>query len=175
MKKVLLATLCASVFALTACDKKPADANSSATESKPVATTATLSSDNAADIKSDLTQVQTLFSTKNSEAAAFQTEVRQATQKGDKAALQGVVGKMKTYVNGFNKELDGLALKSSEVVSVREKIKEANNLGVEMSEASIANSPDPEKLKQLQNKGIEMQKSLMAEMQALQTKVNTTP
>ena len=142
MKKVLIATLCASAFALTACDKKPADATS-ASDSKPAAAAVTLSSNNAADIKSDLAQIQTLSTTKAKEAIDFQNEVMQAAQKGDKAALEGVVGKMKTYVDGFNKELDGLALKSSEAVSVREKIKESNNLGVEMSETGLESKPDP--------------------------------
>lgn len=174
MKKVLLATLCASVFALTACDKKPADATS-ASDSKPAAAAVTLSSDNAADIKSDLAQIQTLSTTKAKEAIDFQNEVMQAAQKGDKTALEGVVNKMKTYVAGFNKDLDGLALKSSEAVSVREKIKEANNLGVEMSEAGLTSSPDPKKIEQLQKKGTELQKSLLTEMQALQTKANTAP
>lgn len=174
MKKVLIATLCASAFALTACDKKPADA-SAATDSKPAAAAVSLSSNNAADIKSDLAQIQTLSTAKAKEAIEFQNEVMQAAQKGDKTALEGVVGKMKAYVDGFNKELDGLALKSSEAVSVREKIKESNNLGVEMSEAGLASKPDPKKIEELQKQGMALQKSLLTEMQALQTKANTAP
>ncbi|RKG37911.1 hypothetical protein [Acinetobacter rongchengensis] len=174
MKKIFIATLCVSAFALTACDKKPADA-SSATDSKPAVAAVTLSTDNATDIKSDLAQIQTLSTNKAKEALDFQSEVMQAAQKGDKAALEGVVNKMKTYVTGFNKELDGLALKSTEVVSVRDKIKESNNLGIEMSEAGLASPPNPEKVKQIQTRGIELQKSLMDEMQALQAKANTAP
>ncbi|WP_390883213.1 hypothetical protein [Acinetobacter guillouiae] len=50
MKKLLLATLCASAFALTACDKKPAD-SASGTESKPAAAAVSLSTNNTADMK----------------------------------------------------------------------------------------------------------------------------
>ncbi|WP_373350590.1 hypothetical protein [Acinetobacter bereziniae] len=174
MKKLLLATLCASALALTACDKKPADA-ASGTNSKPAAAAVSLSTNNAADIKSDLTALQTMSTAKAKEALNFQTEVMQAAQKGDKDALKGVVDKMKTYVDGFNKDLDGLALKSTEVASVRDKMKESNNLGVEMSEAGLASSPDPQKIMELQKKGTELQQSLLTEMQALQTKANAAP
>lgn len=180
MKKLLLATLCASVFALTACDKKPAD-TTSGTDNKPAATVTeskpavSLSTNNIADIKSDLTAIQTISTEKSKEALNFQTEVMQASQKNDKEALKGIVDKMKTYVESFNKDLDNLALKSSEVVSVRDKMKEANKLGVEMSEAGISGAPDPQKIMELQKKGTELQKSLMTEMQALQAKVNAAP
>ena len=173
MKKLLLATLCVSAFALTACDKKPADASASGTDSKPTAAAVSLSTNNVADIKDDLMAIQSISTAKAKEALNFQTEVMQAAQKGDKEALKGVIDKMKTYVDGFNKDLDGIAIKSSEVASVRDKMKESNKLGVEMSELGLSGSPDQQKIMELQNKGIELQKSLMTEMQALQTKVNT--
>ena len=175
MKKLLLATLCASAFALTACDKKPADATTSGADTKPVAAAVSLSTNNLADIKSDFTAIQAISVEKSKEALTFQTDVMQAAQKGDKDALKGVVEKMKTYVDGFNKDLDGLAIKSSEVASVRDKMKEANKLGVEMSEAGLAGSPDPQKIMELQKKGTELQQSLMTEMQALQAKINAAP
>lgn len=171
MKKLLLATLCASAFALTACDKKPADA--SGTDSKPAVAKVALSTNNTADIKSDAAAIQKLSTDKAKEALDFQTEVMQAMQKGDKAALTSVVDKMKAYVASFNKDLDGLALKSTEAASVRDKMKEANNFGVEMSEAGLENPPNPQKIMDLQKKGTELQKSLMTEMQQLQTKANS--
>lgn len=174
MKKLLLATLCASAFALTACDKKPNETASTASSSEPVAAqpAVTLSQDNAADIKSDLTQIQTLSTAKAKEALEFQNEVTQAAQKNDKAALQGVVDKMKSYVDGFNKDLDALTLKSTEVDSIRGKMKESNNLGVELSQAGIASSPDMAKITELQKKATELQQGLLTDMQALQTKAN---
>lgn len=174
MKKLLIATLCASAFALAACDKKPADATSG-TDSKPAATAVALSTNNIADIKSDFTALQAMSTEKAKEALNFQTEVMAAAQKGDKAALQGIVEKMKAYVETANKDLDGLALKSSEVASVREKMKESNKLGVEMSELGLSSTPDSQKIMDLQKKGTELQQSLMTEMQALQAKVAAAP
>ncbi|MFW1644995.1 hypothetical protein ACG9W2_16160, partial [Acinetobacter guillouiae] len=55
------------------------------------------------------------------------------------------------------------------------RFKESNNLGVEMSEAGLATSPDPQKIMELQKKGTELQQSLLTEMQALQAKANAAP
>lgn len=175
MKKLLLASLCMASLALTACDKKPTDATAG-TDSKPTTTqpTVSLSTDVAADIKSDLEQIQTLSMNKAKEALEFQNEVAQASQKGDRAALQTIVDKMKTYTEGFNKELDALTLKSSEADALRTKMKEANAFGVEMSEAGLSNPPDVNKLTELQKKGIDLQQSLLTDMQNLQAKANTT-
>lgn len=174
MKKLLLASLCMASVALTACDKKPNEAATTSTDNQPVATQATvsLSKDVAADIKSDLTQIQTLSTNKAKEALEFQNEVTQAAQKNDKAALEGIVEKMKSYTENFNKELDALTLKSSEVDAVRSKMKEANNLGVELSEAGLKNPPDMNEINALQKKATEMQQALLTEMQTLQNKAN---
>ena len=122
MKKSLLASLCVAALALTACDKKTNEAPaSSATTTQPV--TASLSSNNSADIKSDLDQIQMLSNKNSQEALGLQNKANQAAQKGDKAALTSTVAQMKTYINKFNQELDALKLKSSEVNVVRDKIK----------------------------------------------------
>ena len=70
---------------------------------------------------------------------------------------------------------DALKLKSSELDAVRDKIKESNNIGIELSEASIANTPDSKKITELQNRATKLQKELVTEMQALQTKAKTAP
>lgn len=175
MKKLLLASLCMATVTLTACDKKPHDAaapaSGSSSTSQPAATS--FSTGKAADIKSDLMLIQNMSTTKAKEALTFQSEVTQAAQKGDKAALQGIVGKMKTYVDSFNADLDALSLKSSEVDSVRKKMKESNNLGVELSEAGLSSTPDMNKITELQKKATELQQSLLTDMQNLQNTANT--
>ena len=187
MKKLLLTTLCVSAVALTACDKKPADTSSTGsdtkpattitanTENKPVTPSTSLSQNNIADIKSDLTAIQTVSTNKSKEALSFQTEISQAAKTGDKNALKGIVEKMKTYVESFNNDLDALTIKSAEVASVRDKMKESNKLGVEMSELGLSGSADSQKVMEIQKKGIALQQSLMTEVQALQAKVNAKP
>jgi uncharacterized coiled-coil protein SlyX len=182
MKKRLLASLCFAAMALTACDKKPNEAPASSSTSPattpPASTqpaTAALSSNNAADIKNDLKQIETLSNSRAKEASALQNKANEAAQKSDKASLNAIVADMKTYIARFNQDLDALKLKSSELDAVRDKIKESNNIGIELSEASIANTPDSKKITELKNRATKLQKELVTEMQALQTKAKTAP
>ena len=183
MKKRLLASLCFATLALTACDKKTNEAPaSSSTTSSAVSTpastqpaTVALSSNNAADIKNDLNQIETLSTSRTQEASALQNKANEAAQKGDKTSLNTIVAEMKTYIGRFNQDLDALNLKSSEVDALRKKIKESNNVGVEFSEASIANTPDKKKITELQNRVAALQKELVSETQALQNKAKTAP
>ncbi|OTG63891.1 hypothetical protein [Acinetobacter silvestris] len=172
MKKLLLASLCMASITLTACDKKPHESTSGSTTASEKAM-ASLSTHNAADIKSDLAQIQTLSTSKAQEAIDFQTEMMHAAQKKDKQAIVAVFDKMKSYIETLNKDLDKLTLKSTEVQALREKMKESNKLSIELTEATTANPPDMNKLTELQKKAAEIQKSLLADMQTLQTTANT--
>lgn len=172
MKKLLLASLCMTAVALTACDKKPNDTAAKTENGAPAATLASMSHDNAADIKSDLNQIETLSNTKAQEALKFQNEVNEAAQKGEKSALDAVVVKMDTYVAAFNKDLDALKLKSSEADSLRGKMKESNDLGLELAKAGVENPPNMTKITELQKKATDLQQALLTEMQTLQVKVN---
>ncbi|QIO10127.1 hypothetical protein [Acinetobacter lanii] len=184
MKKLLLASLCMTAFTLTACDKKPNEATPTTTENTTVttnapATTATsaapagvLSNNVVADIRSDLDQLQTLSNTKAQEALKFQNEVTQAAQKGDKAALDQVVDQMDKYVDAFNDELEALNLKSAEGDALRDKMKDSNELGLELAEEGVKTPPNTDKINALQKKATDLQQSLLQDMQSLQSKVN---
>lgn len=172
MKKVLLATLCASAFGLSACDKKPNEvttANTTATE-----TVQSFSNNVKEDIRSDLDQIEKLSNTKAQEALSFQNEVMEAAQKGDKAALDKVVDSMEKYVDNFNDELEALKLKSKEVDSIRNKMKESNELGLDLAEAGVETPPNVDKINELQKKATELQQALLQEMQTLQTQITTS-
>lgn len=178
MKTPLLASLCVAALALTACEKKPneAPASSATTTSSPASTqpaTAVLSTNNIKDIKNDLIEIQTLSQNRSKEALDLQNKANQAAQKNDKAALNTIIAEMKTYIANFNQDLDALALKSTELDKVRSKIKESNNLGIELSEESIAEKPDMKKIAELRDRATQLQKELVADMQALENKVKT--
>nr|WP_174506955.1 hypothetical protein [Acinetobacter sp. Marseille-Q1620] len=173
MKKLLISTLCLVSFALTACDKKPQDTKAGGVvgnSSQPA--TASLSNNNISDIKNDLLQLQTLNNTQAQETANFQTEVIKAAQSGKVEEVRTVVDKMQAFVDGFNKNLDNIPLKSTEVSALKDKIKQSNNLGLELAQAGIANPPDITKINELQKKGTDLQKDILTEMQNLQTKAN---
>ena len=171
MKKLLIASLCAASFALVACDKKPADANAPATKTETKA--AALSTNNVEDIKNDYNQLQTLTTAKAQDGVKFQEEVITASQSNDKAALKGISEKLKAYVDNFNKELDSLPIKSSEVNSLREKMKEANTLGIELSQISTETAPDTNKITELTKRATDLQQETLTQMQDIQAKINT--
>ena len=91
MKKLFVTTLCLTAFTLTACDKKPADSTTAKAETNVSAPAASLSNNIAADIKSDLEQLQTLSNTKAQEALSFQSDLTQAAQTGEMKSLEAVV------------------------------------------------------------------------------------
>lgn len=173
MKKLLIASLCMTAFTLTACDKKPNESATATSETQAPATMTALSNNVVADIKSDLEQIESLSNAKAQEALSFQTEVTQAAQNGDKKALDTVVDKMEKYVDSFNNDLEALKLKSTEADVLRDKMKDSNDLGLELAEAGVETNPDMNKVTELQKKAVELQQSILTDMQALQAKVKT--
>jgi len=165
MKKLLIATLCASAFVLTACDKKAPETNTT------TAAAVSLSTNNTTDIKSDLDQMDALSTTKAKEAVDFQSKFMDSIQKGDKSALDEMLKEMKVFVEHFNKDLDALKLKSTEVDATRNKIKDANNLTLQLTEAGLSPTPDQNKITELTNKATELQKELITDMETLKAKV----
>lgn len=172
MKKLILATLCATAFGLTACEKKPNEATMNSTESSAASIT-TLSHGVNEDIRLDLETIQSLSNAKAQEALKFQEDVMQAAQKADKAEIGRVVASMDNYVDKFNDELDALQLKSSEADSIREKMKESNDLGLDLAEAGVETPPDMDKINALQKEASELQQTLVQDMQRLQNQVTT--
>ncbi|CAB1220018.1 hypothetical protein [Acinetobacter bouvetii] len=182
MNKPLLASLCVAALALTACDKKPneapassasAPATTTSAPANPQTTTTALSSNNVQDIKNDLIEIQTLSKNRSQEASDLQNKANQAAEKGDKATLTATVAEMKTYIGNFNRDLDNLNLKSTELNAVRGKIKESNNLGIQLAEESIAEKADMNKINELRTQASQLQKELVTEMQALESKAKT--
>lgn len=171
MKKLIIASLCATALGLTACDKKQNEAETTSTTANAPAVIAALSHGVDADIRADLDKIQTLSNAKAQEALKFQNDVMQAAQQGDKAALDAVVKSMDQYVDRFNDELEALQLKSSEADSIRDKMKESNDLGLDLAEAGVETPPNMEKITELQKKATELQQALLQEMQTLQNKV----
>ncbi|WP_179999922.1 hypothetical protein [Acinetobacter sp. YH12239] len=171
MKKLLIASLCTTAVFLTACDKKSND-QSSPTAAETVQSN-TLSTNVNADIQHDLDLLDQISNTKAQEALAFQNEVTQAAQNNNKAELDAVVEKMDNYVEQFNDDLDKLALKSTEGASLRDKMKESNELGLDLAEAGVKEKPDMNEITELQKKAVELQQSLLQDMQNLKNQVGT--
>ncbi|ALH96478.1 hypothetical protein [Acinetobacter equi] len=167
MKKLLLSTLCVSMLALTACGKNE---TTSSTNHAEASSAVVYSSEVVVDMRSDLDQIQTLSNAKAQEALQFQTSIAEAVQKGKRDEVTKVVDQMKKYVDGFNKDLDGLHLKSTEGDNLRNKIKEVNNIGVELAVTGMNVPPNMDKIAELQKNAMDLQQSLLQDMQKIQSK-----
>lgn len=66
-----------------------------------------------------------------------------------------------------------MTLKSAEVTAAREKLKEENNLQIEMGNIILSASPDRQRFAELNKKWENAQKMVEIEMEALRIKANT--
>lgn len=164
MKKLLITTLCISAFALTACDKKTEDSKATA------APVVSLSTNNNADIKSDLAALETLADTKAQEAMKAQEKFMTEVKTDEKGAVTNMLKEMTTFVDGYNSSLDALKLKSTEADAARKKMKELNTLTVQLGEAGMAEKPNQTVITQLTKNANDLQVQLQADMQALKAK-----
>ena len=78
---------------------------------------------------------------------------------------------MEKYVDSFNDDLEALKLKSTEANGLRDKMKDSNELGLELAEAGVETKPDMNKVNELQKKAVDLQQSILTDMQALQAKI----
>ncbi|TCM62768.1 hypothetical protein EC844_12312 [Acinetobacter calcoaceticus] len=165
MKKLLIATLCATAFTLTACDKKAAD------PATAPAAVISLSSNNVADIKSDLDAIDALAIAKSDQALASQDKMMEADQKKDKVMMSEAMQGMKAYIKDFNQELLALKLKSTEVDALRNKMDQQNKVTLEISDLSMSGSQDQSKMEMLGQSGIKLSEEIAKERKALAAKV----
>jgi len=171
MNKLILASIFFTTLTLTACDKKTE--NNASSETEVSKQKVTLSKNVNADIKHDLGIIDEISAKKAEEALKFQPEVSKAVQNNNKAELKAIVEKMETYVDQFNDDLDKLPLKSTEGLSVKEKLKDANKLGLDLAEEGIKEKPDSKEINELQDKAIKLQHEILTEVQDLKKRTDT--
>lgn len=172
MKKLLAATMFISALSLIACSDNKTSNGNEKTEVTAVKKTS-YSQNVPKDIKSDLEKIQSLSNSQAQEALKFQTEITEALQKGNVSGLNNVVDHLKTYTKNFNISLDKLELRSSEGNKIRDDMKAANLISVELAETGMKTPPDIEKIQAIQQKSIEIQQSLLQDMQAAQEQASS--
>ena len=129
----------------------------------PPHSTSHLSQDNAADIKHDLIALR----------AVSQTAKQKAQDSFNRNALMKAVKQTTTRIHDLNQKYDTVTLKSAEATAAREKLKEENNLQIEMGNIILSDSPDRQRFAELSNKHDNSQKMVEIEMEALRLKANT--
>ena len=178
MKKLTLLALVASMATFTACSKpvtevKQGESAATAQETKTVS----LSTDNKADIQSDLDKLQTYGASQEQKSQELGQRMEAAMQEKNKAEIDKLFTELKAFVEKSNKELRAIELKSSEVNELREKMIENSLISIEMSEVVIQTDPeklDIEKVKPLQEKAMKAQQELITLSQAIYAKIEGT-
>ena len=139
----------------------------------PPHSTSHLSQDNAADIKHDLIALRAVSQTAKQKAQDSFTDMQHAIDSGNRNALMKAVKQTTTRIHDLNQKYDTVTLKSAEATAAREKLKEENNLQIEMGNIILSSSPDRQKFEELQKKRSNSQKMVEIEMEALWIKANT--
>lgn len=181
MKKLVLVTLLGSFLTLTACSKPVTEVKKGETEavSAPAATqSATLSTNNKADIRADLEAIQTFGMAQEKNAASLQQRLDAAMKKEDKVELKKLFTEFRAFVQKSNVELKALKLKSTEADQLRAKMIETSLVGLDMSEAILESdmkNVDQAKMQPLQERAMKAQQELMAISQDIQSKIHDQP
>lgn len=139
----------------------------------PPHSTSHLSQDNAADIKHDLIALRAVSHTAKQKAQDSFTDMQHAIDSGNRNALMKAVKQTTTRIHDLNQKYDTVTLKSAEATAAREKLKEENNLQIEMGNIILSDSPDRQRFAELSNKHDNSQKMVEIEMEALRLKANT--
>ena len=139
----------------------------------PPHSTSHLSQDNAADIKHDLIALRAVSQTAKQKAQDSFTDMQHAIDRGNRNALMKAVKQTTTRIHDLNQKYDTVTLKSAEATAAREKLKEENNLQIEMGNIILSDSPDRQRFAELSNKHDNSQKMVEIEMEALRLKANT--
>ena len=139
----------------------------------PPHSTSHLSQDNAADIKHDLIALRAVSHTAKQKAQDSFTDMKHAIDSGNRNALMKAVKQTTTRIHDLNQKYDTVTLKSAEATAAREKLKEENNLQIEMGNIILSDSPDRQRFAELSNKHDNSQKMVEIEMEALRLKANT--
>ncbi|MBC6676731.1 MAG: hypothetical protein H9L35_11100 [Acinetobacter sp.] len=139
----------------------------------PPHSTSHLSQDNAADIKYDLIVLGAVSQTAKKKAQDSFMGMQYAIDSGNRNALMTAVKQTTTRIHDLNQKYDAVTLKSAEVTAAREKLKEENNLQIEMGNIILSASPDRQRFAELNKKWENAQKMVEIEMEALRIKANT--
>ena len=139
----------------------------------PPHSTSHLSQDNAADIKHDLIALRAVSQTAKQKAQDSFTDMQHAIDSGNRNALMNAIKQTTTRIQKKKKKYDTVTLKSAEATAAREKLKEENNLQIEMGNIILSDSPDRQRFAELNEKWKNAQKMVEMEMEALRIKANT--
>lgn len=160
MKKTTGFVVATLILALVGCDEKNV-VKQDVSEGNFTAKQETLSSNNKADIKADLTVLNAVVNASNDAAVKMRRDMQNAAQRQDQNVLKTTLENAKANIDKTNQQLIVLNIKSKEIQSIRVRIVAGNKMAAQLIEMSKkgANLSDEERneLMLLQKKSVAMQ------------------
>lgn len=165
MKKIALIVAMSSVFALTACQKEVTEVQKGSTVEVK---TQKLTTNNAVDVQADMDKIQALAMAQESKAGDLNARLTKALESANEDEVKKLFPEFKAAMLDNLNELKKIQLKSTEVTSLRNKLNEMTQLGLDLQEKLIDENVKPESLEQLQVKGAQLQQEIMMISQNIQ-------
>lgn len=131
-----------------------------------------LSRDNAQDIAADLKAMWAATSQAKADADQSMADLKTALDQNDQTLLKQALENTNQKIIQLNRQFDSVALKSAEVTSARERLKEHNLMQYEMGKMITAPTPDQAAFNTLLEKYSQMKKMIDLEMQTLTQKAS---
>lgn len=162
MNKLVIATL-VSMMLLSGCDNAKNDAVTNTPQGNFSAKVETLSSQNESDIKADLTALNAVINTSNSQSQVLAKKLMEVGPKGDKEALRSILNESKKLLESTNASLFALNLKSGEVQDIRSQVYQGNMLAIKLHDIAEKDGKSEEsrnELNQIQQQLIVLQQTV---------------
>ncbi|MGV6988066.1 hypothetical protein ACWA5Z_03535 [Testudinibacter sp. P80/BLE/0925] len=169
MKKIVILAL-AALSLLTGCDNEKNDTAITTSEGNFIAQKETLSSQNDADIRTDLLAINSVVNTSNTKASELNQELVSASKNSDSSAIKVIMGRSKALLESTNNSLFGLKIKSQEVQDIRIGIYQGNMISIKLYELYLKDNQtdkDKEEIELLQRQMVELQQSIGSKLDQL--------
>ncbi|MEM8060126.1 hypothetical protein Q4R27_15855 [Morganella morganii subsp. sibonii] len=169
MKKIVISAL-ASLLLLSGCDNAKTEAVTTSGEGNFAAQKETLSSQNEADVRTDLLAINSVVNASNSKASELNNELVAASKNRDSSAVKAIIGRSKELLESTNNSLLGLKIKSQEIQEIRLGIYQGNMISIKFYELYSKENPsdkDKEEMELLKKQMVALQKSIGGKLDQL--------
>lgn len=121
--------------------------------------------------QTELTLLEEFSLKKAKQAMELQTKALEAAQDHDPIVVQDLMLELEIFIKKFNKGLDTLPLKNSEVKSLQKKMQATNQLSLEILQQSRSDPPNQDKIIELQRKTMVLQQEVLNDTQKIKQQI----
>ena len=113
-------------------------------------------------LQNDYSQIKQLAQSKQAEILSINREIISASQEQDISKLKTLYPKLSGLLSEFNQQLNAIHLNNSEVIALREKMIEGNNISIDMMQLSLSGKGDQNQLRAIFEKAAIIQQDLLS-------------